>query len=432
MLKAYEFRIFTTFRILGIGIRPLIFYLCVVLPRPELGINFGLLVSAVASSFLVLANQNFRPLYEKFAGSAATRKGLWGRDAIFLYLDETVLHILLFTPLVAFLCWIWTYDPSLTVLCVLFCLLEKYFDEDQRIAIYQRRYFQWILNFSFRIILPSLILLGAMLVNFVYPIELYSISAILAFLAYLSWYRKDFVRVLILWARLRLRLGGWAPRVKAYWRVYRQDYGFAQAWVFATGTIALLDRFIISRDAQTYLAEYIFFANVTNLVPMMHGLFYFTKIRPQLIDRSLPAISVVFSWANLGLPAAMSLAVMTAVAAASTLGLIDLTLPYSTLWGIAALYLVAAISLVVAELAFWRIKRPILLAIELSSAVVVLLAWLALQPSTLNAPWLVALTQLGKLGLFLWILGPKAPGFFFLIDHAEQTAIKHRNTGGSS
>lgn len=424
MLNAYEFRIFSAVRLLGIGVRPLIFYLCVVLPRPELGIEFGVLVSAVASSFLLLANQNFRVLYEKCAGDAPTRTGLWGRDAVFRYLDETALHIAVFLPLVSLLCWIWTQDAGLTALAVLFCLLEKYFDEDQRIAIYQKQYLQWVWNFSFRVLIPSLVLLCLTLMNVPYPIEIYSLSALIAFGAYLLVSRRAFVGLIASWAKHRTRFRDWAGKTTAYWHIYRQEYGFAQVWIFSAGTMALIDRFIINRGAQEYLAEYIFFANIANIIPMLHGLFYFTRVRPRLIDRSLPAAQVVFSWNNIGWPCMMALGMLGGVALAASLGLLSIRLPYGTLIGVMGLYLIAAVSLVIAELTFWRIKRPVLLAAELSSALIIFLVWIVLQPSAFSAPWIVALVLLGKLGVLMWFLSPKAPQFVFLIDPAQQTDIK--------
>lgn len=396
-LRQYEFKIFTLVRILGVGVRPLILYLCIVLPNPELGLQFGLLVSAVASSFLVLANQNFRKIYDYVAGDAPKRRGLGGRGLFFIYLEGAAIHVVAFLPLAAALCWVWTTSLELTLICVVFILLEKYFDDDQRIAIYQRRYFDWSINFAFRVIIPSLVLLASMLLWTQHLLWIYTGAAVISLVVYLTLKRRIFVRLVWAWMRRLGQPPSWGTRLARYWRDYRQEFAFAQAWVFLSGSFLLIDRFIVVRLNETVFAEYVFYSNLANVIPLIHGLLYFTKVRPKLIDRTGPILRHILAPQNLGLPLALGLMMPVGVWAALALGILKMQIGYGTITGLGGLYALSAMSLVVSELAFWRLKRIWMALLEILAMALVGLAAFGLGLPVNAVPWLVA----GVLGLKL-------------------------------
>ena len=402
MLQRYEFKIFTLTRILGVGIRPLILYLCLVLPNPELGLDFALLVSAVASGLLVLANQNFRQIYDYFAGNAGQRQGLGGRNLFVAYIEGTILHMAIFLPIAGMLCWIWTQSFELTLLCVLFILLEKYFDDDQRIAIYQRRYFAWTINFGFRVVGPSLCLVAAMSIWKDHLLYVYTASALIFFGLYIRLFRFQFAHLVGRW--LRSFMGHpalWWTHIRRYGKNYRQEFAFAQIWVFLGGNFLLLDRFIVAQLEPKGFAEYVFFSNLANVIPLLHGLLYFTKVRPQLVNCSGPILEPILSVHNWVLPVGLALVFPIGVFVTTTLGLLTAALGYFTIIGLGVLYGLSAIMLVVMELAFWRLKRGWMTALELISmfSVGLLVVW-GSQFGFLTVawvPWIIAIVLAGKL-----------------------------------
>lgn len=401
MLKKHEFKIFTATRIIAIGIRPLILYLCLILPNPELGLNFALLLSAVASSFLVLCNQNHRHIYDYFIENAGNKKGLGGREKFFNYLEGVILHLIIFLPVAAALCWIWVKSFELTIITIVFILLEKYYDDDQRIAIYQKRYLEWSINFCFRSVGPSLTLLGAMLIWQDYLLYVYTISALIFFGLYLKLVRKKFAYLLGCWFFMFFgQITTWWTYILRYGKIYRQEYAAAQAWIFLTGSFGLLDRFMVVRLQPTMLAEYLFISNLANLIPLLHGLLYFTKIRPQLVDRGGPIFERVFSRHNLKLPLGLTMIFPIGVFMAELLGILNISLEYWSAIGIGALYGVFAMGLVLTELAFWRIRRGWLLGLELTSVFVfALIAGSVYQLGLLTVnwiPWVLLVALLGK------------------------------------
>ena len=409
MLQRYEFQIFTLTRILGVGIRPLILYLCLVLPNSDLGLDFALLISAVASSLLVLGNLNFRQIYDYVAGDAGRRQGLGGRKLLFDYIEGTVLHTIIFLPIAGLLCWIWTQSLELTLLCVLFTLLEKYFDDDQRIAIYQRRYFAWAINFGFRVIGPSLCLLAAMSIWQDRLLYVYAASALIFFGLYIRLFRFQFARLLGCWLHGFMGYPSlWWTQIRLYGKNYRQEFALAQIWIFLSGNFILLDRFIVAQLEPSVFAEYIFFSNLANVIPLLHGLLYFTKVRPQLVNFSGPILEPILSVHNWVLPVGLALVFPLGVFVATTIGLITATLGYFTIIGLGLLYGLSAIMLVVLELAFWRLKRGWITALELiaitSVGILTVLGYQFGFQTVTWVPWFVVIVLAGKLVITTLIL----------------------------
>ena len=409
MLYLYEFQVFTVARILGVGVRPLILYLCIVLPNPELGLTYALLLSAVASSMLVLSNQNFRQIYDYVAGDSRHRQGLGGRDLFVTYIEGTFLHVAIFLPVAGVLCWIWTQSFQLTLICILFIILEKYFDDDQRIAIYQRRYFAWSINFGFRVVGPSLCLLGAIFIWEDHLLYIYTVAALIFFGLYIRFFRSQFARLVGRWVRRFLRHPKlWWGRIQCYGLLYRQELAFAQIWVFLAGNFSLLDRFFVAKMEPTLFAEYMFFSNLANLIPLLHGFWYFTKIRPQLVNRKGPILDPILSFYNWALPIGLALMFPLGLSVTTNLGLLNSTLGYTTIIGLSVLYAISAMMLVIMELAFWRIKRGWMTALELASIVAVVFIFaVAYQFGLLSlgwVPWIVVAVLVGKLVALITLL----------------------------
>jgi hypothetical protein len=154
-MERWPFSVFFLCRVLGVALRPLTLFVALTLPDKGFARDYALILTAVFSSFVIYSNQNHRASYAYFIGDAAPRKGLGGVRVIQQYLDGVCVHLLLFGPLVGVMVWIWTESLHLWVLVMPLILLEKYYDDQQRVLIYQRRYLDWSTHFLFRTIMPS-------------------------------------------------------------------------------------------------------------------------------------------------------------------------------------------------------------------------------------------------------------------------------------
>lgn len=220
-----EFLVFVGARLAGVVIRPLLLFLMLQLNQDELAANYALVISAAASSFLIFNNQNFRTLYEYFL-SPTKNRGLGGKQRFVKYIDEVVIHIFVFFALALLLIWIWVADYYLLIIVLLICFSERYFDDDQRILIYSKKYYQWSINFIFRTIIPGLFLLVMVFLEISNALYFYTAAVGASLLSYLLIFRRKFVSILLRWVNVKIRTRRVAikPAIKQYYLDYRNEY----------------------------------------------------------------------------------------------------------------------------------------------------------------------------------------------------------------
>ncbi|OAN76248.1 hypothetical protein A8B78_01815 [Jannaschia sp. EhC01] len=411
MLERRSFAVFFLCRVLGVVLRPLTLLVALTLPDGQFARDYALILTTLVSSFVIYGNQNHRAAYSYFLGDTAPRKGLGGVRTILHYLDGVAVHILLFAPVVGAVVWIWTESLFLWALVMPLVLIEKYYDDHQRALIYQRRYLAWSAHFLFRTILPSGTILAMVLIWEVGSVSLYTAICLSCFAFYFFVVSPKFAGILWLWATKLMR-DGWAGlkhRVATYLGAYVREYLGAQIFSILAMNILVIDRYFVNTDFPEDFARYVFAVNVFAALPLVHNIFYLTRIRPKLIDVTYPALPTVFGLRNLIMPLALGLLAILAFPVLVALGWVENPLSHITLLGLGLMYYIAAISLVPKEFVFWRTRREALVVMDLMLFALIIGILSVVSPELEMIPfWMAGLLAL-RLIVLTWLSQTEHP-----------------------
>lgn len=362
------FAAFILCRLLGVVLRPLTLLIALKLPDGGFARDYALLLTAVTSSFVIYGNQNHRHIYTYFIGTNPLRKGLGGTQGILKYLDGVSVHMLLFAPLVAAVVWLWVGNIWLWALILPLVAIEKYFDDQQRVLIYQRRYMMWCKHFVFRTILPSGILLATIGIWGWGSVGLYAALCFTMWSIYAKFIAPQFSRILRAWLVRKIQAGARAfvRTIRTYLSNYIREYLGAQLFSIFAVNLLILDRFFVKADFNAQFAAYVFAVNVFAVVPLIHTMFHFTRIRPYLIDVTYPVLPTVLNPRNIMIPAGLGIAAFASFPVMDYLDILALPVSYVVLAGLGLVYTIAAISFVLQEFAFWRVRRGWLVGLDMT------------------------------------------------------------------
>lgn len=368
LLERNSYLAFMFCRLLGVALRPLIILASLHLPDENLSLDYALLFTAITSSFVIYGNQNHRHVYTYFLGDTASRKGIGGTRAILKYLDGVGVHIFLFAPVVVALVWIWVGEVWMCALILPLVLIEKYYDDQQRVLIYQRRYGTWCKHFICRTIVPSSTILASILIWSWGSILFYAALCYIFWAFYILWVAPQFTRIVLAWARRAIMQGTRAlvGRVNSYLSDYVREYFGAQLFSILAVNLLILDRYFVKSDFTQQFAAYVFAVNVFSVVPLVHNMFHFTRIRPQLMNANLPVMRTVLAPRNIFVPVVLVFGAGISFPVMDHWSIMDLPVTYPVLVGLALVYAIAAISFVLQEFVFWRVRRGWLVAMDLS------------------------------------------------------------------
>ncbi|MDQ0564870.1 hypothetical protein GRI55_14565 [Erythrobacter citreus] len=358
-----EQTLFSATKVVGLIVRPLILLFFLRTDQDSLAQDFSLLLTATASSFIILNNQNYRVAYQLFLGSDRSSHGLRGRDVVRNYVVGTLVHILAFIGVASLVLWLWLDRGDLLVLAMILILIEKFFDDDQRILVYKKRYYQWMINFTLRIIAPAIALIIVSLATDIDDVSLYVMSATLGVAVYIYLIRRQFFRISYRLVKIEFKQGI-SISIRRYFSEFRNEFFVAQVWAFLAANAILIDRFFINISHENIFADYIFAVSVANTIQTFHNLGYITFQRPRLLQADAIVISSVFNRMNLLLPFVLFIIIFTLYLLSIMLEA-DLTpLSFEVILSLCGLYYMHAVSLPAKEMAFWRLRRNYLIAQE--------------------------------------------------------------------
>lgn len=375
-----ERALFMSSKILGLLMRPIILLLLLQFGYEVLARDFALILTAVASSFIFLNNQNYRLAYQHFFNARedgrGRARGLRGRDILHDYAAGTVIHIALFLPICAFALWIWLGRADLLVYAIILVLTEKFYDDDQRALVYKRHYYAWTLNFALRVIWPSFVFLGMLLITGESFMAVYVAATIVGFAGYAVFQRRQFFRLLTAVVVRRLAAAPLAE-LRRYLYDYRREFMVAQVWAVVTTNVVMIDRFLINKASPEVFAHYILVVNIANILVTFHNLGYVSFRRPILLMAKTNALRELLALRNLFIPLVLAGLTLVAYVALDALGEPLTDISSWVVLAVTTLYLVHAWSLVPKELAFWRLRRGILLACDGATLILPVIVFLA-------------------------------------------------------
>ncbi len=358
-----EFIIFTLVRIIGVGIKPLIIFFFLKNFDPIYANNFALILSIISSLFIVLGNANHRKIYELFISNQQSKSNLSGKQLFIEYLNGQICHIIIFIPICLLFCFAWTNDYFLILLIIPLLVVEKYFDESQRSLIYKKEYLRWSENFVFRVFLPCIFLILFSKISYMFALLMYTVSSIIFCLIYIIRFQSKFNKILIVYTKKLLRnlFNQNVTNFKNYIVEYKNEYFLTQLFLFLSLNFTVFDKFLVNKIFKDNFAEYILLGQIFNISVILHSMFYFTIIRPKLINKKTNINKLFLSTENLLLPFLSSTFILLFLITIKYYFYQLTKLPISVHISLSALFFLASINLIIIETAFWRIRRDILI-----------------------------------------------------------------------
>jgi len=380
-----DFLLFTAARVIGIGIRPLILYLAATRGFAEFSDAFALFATSVAGSFIVFSNEAHIRLYKAEFNSNSNILKLFLATRYFVI--NAVSHVIWFSAGGAALLYLWTGNLWLSAFGLVVLFAEKIYDEFQRYYTFQRAYIKWTIGFAFRYGLPGLAVLIPIVVGYPPTLALYVAAYIIACLVYVAiWERKT----IAFHTRLYAHYWQGGRVLVGYIRTYARDLYANQAWAFIGGNLYLLDRIMINQTPVS-IGAYVFFCNLFNLAVFTHTTLYFVHRRPDLIGERASLLHEFSRIPNIAPPALYTLGVV---------GICSFLIIYQPAYadfditlvlGLACYFYAQAVSLVVLDFIFWRVRRERLVLVDLAVAATLLASFFAFRLHSTAIPLLMAL-----------------------------------------
>lgn len=393
--------VFSAVRIGGLALKPLVIFTAVLAGRDDFAQDYALLISALASVFVLTHGHTHIDYYKRRFGAGGSAV----RHAYQDYFAASLIHLVCVLPVVMLAILAWTNQPDLVIAILLLVILERFYDEEQRHFLFTREYGRWSVAFSARLILPTALTLAALWVAGVPLVPFYVLASGFSFIGYLLLRKRHsifYVELLAHNARL-LRDRGRLLLV-SFWRRWQGEYAFNQLWSFLTVNIYLADRFWVANQAGIRIDTYVFFATLFNTAAIAHSLFYFTPRKPHLIRPGAGlAWQELSQPANLLLPAGLSLAALCVAYGFRELTPAYGSVPLLMLAGMALFFSIQATGLVVVETVFWRVARKQLVAIDAAVLFTIFALFLVLQPPVWALPWIASAGAASRLLLYLAI-----------------------------
>ncbi|NTZ43429.1 hypothetical protein G7A66_10125 [Altererythrobacter sp. SALINAS58] len=380
--------------------KPLIIFVAASAGRDVFAERYALLISALASLFVLTGGQTHIDYYKRRFGANT----LAIRHHYERYFGDSIIQFIAVLPFVALLAWAWTPETSLIALIVVLVGIEKFFDEDQRHFLFTKQYGRWSLNFGARVIVPSLIILPAIWLVTEPLILIYAGGSAVSFVLYLFVRRRHTRFHVRLFRRHLASITSQGRMVfKRFWVRWRSEYAFNQAWTFTSINIYLIDRFWVANASDLRLDVYVFFDSILKVAVVGHSLFYFTPRRPHLIKAETQPAAELLRIPNLALPALLCLGGV-AIATGFTELMPDYRwIPFTMLAGMGFFYFLQAASLVMVEAVFWRASRRKLLTIDILSMALIFCLYLLLRPDLWAVPWIASIGVAARIAFYLFV-----------------------------
>ena len=396
--KRVDYLIFFFARLVGVGTKPLILLASSLYLRNSFSQDYALLVSIVASLFVLTGAQIHRDYYQR----RFSLKSPSYSQAFLKYYHNSIIHFILALPVVIIFSLAWTTNVSLLASTLVLVGIERVFDEEMRHFQFEQRFVEWSLAFFFRAIGPSILTVLAITVLGIASIEVYVLLVALSFAMYclingrrFHFYFRTFLGLINTFVVTRLR------SVTRFWENWRRELAYNQIWTFASANFVFIDRLIVQRTNPSAIDEYVFFANIFNLINVLHSLVHFVRRRPFLIHKEKRyLLEEVFHRNNLVLPSTLSImCVIVAFGFRESVPQYS-DLPKTLLFGFAVMYSLQAINLVAVEFVFWRVSRKLLLFVDGSIVIGILIVGLVFNVPFNFVGFLVALGLLLRLGAY--------------------------------
>lgn len=319
----------------------------------------ALIFSAVASSFVVLTNNNHRDFYPDFIKD---NQELIGNKRFLRYAKSQFIHIALFLPVAGIIALFWVaFSVKLALIVIAFVLIEKFFDEELRLLVYRQKFIHWCIGLAFKLLLPFFFYYVLSLYLSYHSHLTYFYLSIISICAYLVYTKKlhDAYRFFVDFCALT------EYGVREYITEYISRYSLFQLWAFISANLVLIDRLFVNKFGESGdLAVYTYLAMIANAVLILHRVLYVEERRHSLI--SFDSLSTaMFNYKNLSYPLVLAVGVFISAVLMSIMGLIDLKDNYFLISMLLLAGYFNAVSSILIEWCFWHGRVSKLIAIDM-------------------------------------------------------------------
>lgn len=319
----------------------------------------ALIFSAVASSFVVLTNNNHRDFYPDFIKDNTE---LTGNKRFLRYAKSQFIHIAIFLPIVGVVALFWVaFSVKLALVVMIFVLIEKFFDEELRLLVYRQKFIHWCIGLAFKLLLPFFFYYVLSLYLSYHSHLIYFYLSIVSIFAYVIYTKK--LHYFYRFFRDLSALNNYGVRI--YISEYISRYSLFQLWAFISANLVLIDRFFVNKLGESGdLAMYTYLAMIANAVLILHRVLYVEERRHSLI--SFDSLSTaMFNYKNLSYPFVLAVSVFIAVVLMSIAGLIELKGSYFLISMLLLAGYFNAVSSILIEWCFWHGRVSKLIAIDM-------------------------------------------------------------------
>ena len=317
----------------------------------------ALIFSAVASSFVILSNNNHRDYYSGFLNE----EKLVENHRFLYYVKTQLLHTFIFFPFVILVSIYWA-NFSILIACsiCIFVLLEKFFDEEMRLLIYRKKFKRWCLALSLKLLCPFC---AYLVISYIYSFHsyyLYFILSLASFAAYICFPVGPRSLFLVAKGILKLKEYDFAK----YLKDYKARYFSYHLWAFLSANVILIDRLFIARVGSVgELSTYTSVAMLSNSVLVMHRVIFVEERRHTLVDvQSLK--QTVYHIKNWTYPLFLVFLVFVGFLILSTLNLLDMPGNYWLVSALLAAGYLNSVSSILLEWCFWHGKILTLCSVD--------------------------------------------------------------------
>lgn len=278
------------------------------------------------------------------------------------YIENLTCHILLILPVIFIITYLIINSFWLSLLLTFYLLIEKVFDEIQRYLQFDKHFISWSNVFLLKTIVPIVITIVAIQLNFPYPIEFFIFLTILTI-------------ILILFTNVKISLLKFITKnifykisikkIRIYIKVLKDKYFLKFLQGISTSNILNIDKWLAAiLYTKSLLSELTLMSQISNGIAIGMNYATIANRRSELLKSSNTLSTLLLGWKVPIIAIVLAIIVLVIVFNLSIVTTSIKELNYLMLFFIIAAYTVYSISEPLTEYLFWNANMKTLLLLD--------------------------------------------------------------------
>lgn len=363
MGKSKEYLYFVGARFIAVLVKPFLLWLLLSIEFKEAADLIALFYLIVSSVMVIFNNEAHFDLYkELFKGGTVNKTRLIKEERS--YYERLIYHIIIFAFPVFLLSWFIIGDLQLSLVFFLLLVLEKTFDEIQRLLQFEKRFLDWSILFVAKSLTPLIICLLVIYVfdNESLMINCYFISSFVVGVILPWMFIKKRERLLIIKVFKSLSLS----ESLSYFKVYRALLFKNQLQAFSMRNVPLLDRIMVRFLMPGFLPQISVISQLGSISIMLIDYFVIAHRRKEYLEEDKNVFDIV-AVNKLLLYFVLAYGIyLFSILSIWHLNLMEqIDIEFRTLILIGLYYAIFSINQHFAQFNFWRVNRKFTLMVDL-------------------------------------------------------------------